>query len=103
MKLRYRMSADLYIPQYQKKDETWEDFKVKDLVGATILERVAQVLANIENRAKWTEGQWYFEPVKGTGTVKEDMSIFFKKEIYVMAFLGAAQSTWGNEPKEFKL
>lgn len=58
-------------------------------------------MANIENFNKWSQGQWYFEPSKNDCV--KDMTIFFRKEIFVMAFLGAAQSTWGNEPKEFQL
>jgi hypothetical protein len=35
------MSTDLYIPQYQKKDETWEDFKVKTVENAITLKNYA--------------------------------------------------------------
>lgn len=99
MNLRYRKSGTLFIPQYQLKDGTWEDF-VRENVGRELL-KLCVAIGNIQMPSKWDDGQWYYQKTKQDRNVKE--TIIFTKEIFVMAFLGAAKVYFDVETKEFKL
>ena len=101
MKLRYRISADVYIPQYyMPKEDRWQDFLVKDVTPA--IEKLCMAIGNLQAPHRFDEGQWFFNPSRKEDK-KEDMALIFFKEMYVMAFLGAAKATWDRTPVNFKL
>ena len=88
MKVRYTLINSFYIPEYYvPKDNSWKRFYQKDVVGE--LRRIAVELGDLCTSRE--DGQWYF---------RDSESVFYNKEIYCMAFLGAAKSYFeGLEPK----
>jgi len=97
MKLRYRITAaGWYVPQYLTKKDIWEDFVVKDL-GYEIKE-IAKALGGEVDR--WNT-IWHMTPDK-TQKV-DDMSLIFKTELKVCAFLGAAKINYSERTKEVDL
>src|SRR5690606_6398561 len=99
MKLRYRIeSRGWYIPQYQKKDDSWEDFKLKDLGDEnTQIHNIAYSLGESE---KWGGHIYHFTPNKKED--KKNMSLIFKNELKVCAFLGAAKIYYSERIKEIE-
>lgn len=98
MELRYRKNGASYIPQYKKGSE-WLDVKAKHVNEDLLI--ITESLANTEAPPRWSRAQWYFKPTK-----KEDWkesAVFFRSEMYVMAFLGAFKSYYSMETKEFVL
>lgn len=99
MKLRYRKSNDFYIPQYQSTDDSeWNDFLVKNITDQ--LAQICQAIGDLQCPRRWEPGQWHSED---KGKNRGDQTVFFTKEMYVMAFLGAAKSVYNTQTVEFKL
>jgi hypothetical protein len=96
MELRYKQSGTHYIPEYKNKQGEWISITAEDvgMDARNDLSRVCYRLADLSAPRKWDSGQWYYEDSK---------IVFFTKEIYVMAFLGAAKSFWQTKEVEFKL
>ncbi len=94
MKFRYRINAQgLYIPEYMLADGTeWIPFKVCNIAGK--MKKVCRALAEMSYPRSTKSGQWHFEP-EGAASYN-DQALFFTDEIYVMAFIGAAQYWWGR-------
>ena len=95
MELRYITSGIYYIPQIKKEGE-W----VNIVFGGNLttpIAKLAQAIADIDgiNYARWGEDEhqpFYFSNTK---------VIFFKKEMYVMAFLGGFKSYFSNQVTEY--
>jgi len=101
MKLRYRKTADLFVPQYFiTKEDKWEDFKIKNL--PKVLHNFCIALTNLENPRRFDSiHPRSFSPSEGEKL--EDMSLIFGKEMYIMAFLGAAKSIYNTDTINFEL
>lgn len=97
MKLRYRITSNNYVPQILNKDNIWRDIKQTEIKG--LLRDVANKLANLSNPRRYSTGLWY---VENNSSEVYDV-VFFTKEIFVMAFLGAYKSYFNQEMKEFEL
>jgi len=93
------MSSDLYVPQYSNKDNEWHDFKVKQIPES--LKRLCMSIGDLQFPNRWSTGQWHFNALGESKT--EDMALIFNKEMYVMAFLGAAKAVFDTQPKEFTI
>lgn len=95
MKLRYRKFNTFFIPQYTLGDK-WINFDTTLVSGE--LKRICEQLGDLQLPSKWGEGQWFF----ASRLNPENKNIlFFTKEIYVNAFLGAAFSFFDNTTKEY--
>ena len=101
MKLRYEIRNSDYIPQYFH-NEQWYDFKVRNVKGE--LKNICQQIGFLQNN--FGRSQWYYiqngnDLKNGVGL--EEMIVFFTKEIYVNAFLGAAQYHFKEKYVNFEL
>jgi hypothetical protein len=94
MKFRYRIDLNgLYIPEYTLTDSTgWVSFKVRNIAGK--MRKVCRALGEVSAPRATKNGQWHFEP-EGAAPYDNE-SVFFTDEIYVMAFIGAAQCWWSK-------
>ncbi len=95
MKLGYRKDINnWYVPQYlDKESNTWKDIKVKDC--STTLKKLAM---NLGEPTRWYIIYHYDIP---KGQKEEDMSLIFKYEYKVMAFLAAVQCLYSRKFTEF--
>ena len=92
-KLRYVTIGAHYIPQfYSNAENKWKDFKVEHIQHEML--EICQSLGDIQLPSKWSNGQWYY---------KSSKQVFFTREVFVMAFLGAASVFYNSESKEFNL
>ena len=99
MKYRYIITSNgLYIPEYKTDGcDEWKPFTKGMIKGQ--MEDLCLQLAVISAPRVWTAAQWHFE--KGSRDTWNSQSVFFTKQILVMAFIGAAQHWWGQfETKE---
>lgn len=96
MKLRYRTTGILFIPQYQSSTTLeWLDFKAEHVKG--FVHKLCYFLG--ERRF---DSQYYFKPKKNNPNPYDNV-VFFDAEWKVMAFLGASKSFYTQTIKEFEL
>ncbi len=93
---RYRKAGVNFIPQYKRdvNNEDWRDFVASDIPNGDLL-YICQHLGELQLPQRWSCGVWYYKDAPN--------AIFFTKEIFCMAFLGAAKSFWSADTKEFNL
>jgi hypothetical protein len=101
MELRYIKKGNNYLPQIKEEGgDKWVYFiRNKDESKATMLSIIAQALANCDGRVFGRYSGYHDNPYFYT----ETREFYFVKEVYVMAFLGAAKSHLTQETIEFKL
>ena len=93
LKLRYIIDGTHYIPQfYNNTENKWMDFKVEHVQREMLA--ICRSLGDLQLPSRWGDGQWYYESGK---------QVFFTKEMFVMAFLGAASVFYNSKLKEFNL
>jgi hypothetical protein len=91
MRFSYKITpSGLFLPHYQKEsDSEPKPFLKKHVDGQ--MKRVCIALSHISApRPFREEGQWYLAKTDKSQK-DDDMQIFFTQELYVMAFIGAAQ------------
>jgi len=97
MVLRYRKQNNLFIPQYQLTDLSWKDFQVKEIGGDLL--RLCRAIGDIQWPRKWEDGIWHYDPSRGE--IDQDQSLIFKTEMFVSAFLAAANSHYDTSTVNF--
>lgn len=97
MELRYRIENTFFVPQYKLgKEEVWRDF-LRTNIGGDLL-KICGSLGNIQYPRRMDAGQWYIESKKS-----EEQYLIFTKEIFVLAFLGAAKAYFDTSESLFLL
>lgn len=101
MKLRYRIETrGWYVPQYlNKSNNEWTDFTYKDLGGKET--QLHTLAIDLGHSTKW-DVVYHFAPLKKENQKLEDMSLIFKTEIKVCAFLGATSVYFSKRIKDFE-
>jgi hypothetical protein len=82
MKLRYRKSGNIYIPQYLTKEDEWKDFTADQISGdlRNLCEKIIVELSFPRRSRFDTSGYWYyFENDKDTGKG----ALIFSNEMYL--------------------
>lgn len=95
IKYRYRKNGSQFIPQYKREvnNEDWRDFVASDIKGD--MKRLCQSIGDIQAPQRWDCGIWYYKD--------DPHTLLFTKEVFVMAFLGAAKSFYSDETKELDI
>lgn len=89
MKLGYRKSGLLLVPQYQKKDGTWNGFK-KDMLANELWDLAEAIASSGSQR-------------KVSFTFSDTEQIFFRNEMFLMAFLAGVKSFYEDWTREFEI
>ena len=97
IEFRYEKSGNAYLPMFKQPQfsDDWKYFNKNSFERESILGVIAAKIASI-NCSDWSGGLYHFKS-------KDDVRVFFKTEIQVMAFLGAAKSYWSTRIEEFSI